>query len=83
MLSKDERAFTNPSLLRYTADNLSNVNQREVRSESSLQHNDCSSAIPLNKTEMNRAKTKINYTRVCWYFSGNNSRIFLRDRSGE
>jgi len=35
MLSKDERAFTNPPLLRYTTDNLSNVNQREVRSESS------------------------------------------------
>ncbi|KAL6449047.1 hypothetical protein ACFW04_000632 [Cataglyphis niger] len=35
MLSKDERAFTNPPLLRYTTDNLLNVNQREVRSESS------------------------------------------------
>lgn len=55
MLSKDERAFTNPPLLRYTTDNLSNVNQREIRNEREFpSDNDSSSTIPLNKAKINR-----------------------------
>lgn len=54
MLSKDERAFTNPSLLRYTNGDLSNVNRAEVRSASSFRDNGSSRReILSNEDEIN------------------------------